>query len=283
MKRELLFDLLAGVAATLLVSGWSLAVGAAEASAATPLGAVITSRPLAVAGESAKKAALEDGSVNVLVFFHPEKEYSRLGLAQLVPCVAKTAGKPVRWATVASSTLPAEASLAAVRNAGLTLPVLLDEGDAYYAELGLSQLPAVVIFDKGRKLAVLQTFTKLNFCDHVYTQVRRTLGEISEAEAKADLDPTPIPIKGEASAAMRHVKKAQLLLRNGDAEKALVSAREAVALDDKLAAAHATLGSCLAAAGDCEAAKVAFEKALAIDPADARALEGKKGCEAAKK
>ena len=283
MKRELLLDILAAATATFLVSGWSAAAGAAEASAATPIGTVIASRPLAVAGEAAKKPALEEGAVNVLVFFSPEKEYSRLGLAELSACVGKTAGKPVRWVTVASATLPAEASRAAVRSAGLSLPVLLDEGDAYYAELGLSQLPAVVIFDKGRKLAALQTFTKLNFCEHVFTQVRRTLGEISEAEAKADLDPTPIPIKGEASAAMRHVKKAQLLLRNGDAEKALVAAREGVALDDKLAAAHAAVGACLAAAGDCAAASDAFEKALALDPADPRALEGKKACEAAKK
>ncbi|MBI5444651.1 MAG: hypothetical protein HY900_25980 [Deltaproteobacteria bacterium] len=281
MKRDFVLDLFAAVTATLLVSAWS--VGAVEASAATPIGTVIAGRPLAVAGESTKKPAIEDGSVNVLVFFHPEKEYSRLGLADLVPCVARTAGKPVRWATVVSASLPAEASLAAVRAAGLSLPVLLDEGDAYYAELGLSQLPAVVIFDKGRKLAVLQTFTKLNFCDHVFTQVRRTLGEISEAEARADLDPTPIPIRGEASAAMRHVKKAQLLLRNGDTEKALVAAREGVAMDDKLAAAHGTVGSCLAAAGNCAAAKEAFDKALALDPADARALGGKKACEALEK
>lgn len=285
MRGDSSRDLLAAVAATaaaILLSG-ALAANAADASAATPIGATIASRDLAVAGESGKKPAIDGSQVNVLVFFRADKEYSRLGLKELAPCVARTAGKPVRWVTVTSPGQPADASAAAVREAGLAVPVLVDEGDAYYVELGVSQLPAVAVFEKGRKLASFQTFTKLNFCEHVFTLVRQALGEITEAEAKAEFDPTPIPIKGEASVAMRHVKKAQLLLRGGDAAKAAAAAREAVAADEKLAAAHSVLGASLAAAGDCAAATASFEKALALDPADARALQGKTDCAGGKK
>ncbi len=285
MNRDFLRDLLAAATATaaaLLLAGSSLAAGTADASAATPLGATIASRDLAVAGESGKKPAIDGAQVNVLVYFRPDKEFSRLGLRELAGCVARTAGKPVRWVTVASAGQPADASLAAVREAGLSVPVLLDEGDAYFVELGISQLPAVAIFEKERKLAAYQTFTKLNFCEHVHTLVRKALGEISEAELKADLDPTPIPVKGEASVAARFVKKSQLLLRGGDKEKALAAAREAVAADEKLAAGHSMVGTCLADGGDCAGAAAAFEKALALDPGDARALEGMKDCEAGK-
>ncbi|MHB8798359.1 MAG: hypothetical protein ACYDBY_07845 [Thermoanaerobaculia bacterium] len=284
MKRELLHDLLAGAAAfaaAFLLAGSALDAFAADSSAATPIGALLASRDLASAGETAKRPAIDGSQVNVLVYFRPDKDYSRQALAQLAPCVVRTAGKPVRWVGMVSASQSLVASLAAVKEAGLSMPVLLDEGDAYYVELGLAQLPAAAIFEKGRKLAAFQAFTKLNFCDHVSTQVRRALGELSGAEAKADLDPTPIPIKGDASVASRFVRKAQLLLRGGAKEKAVAAAREAVAADDSLAAAHAILGSCLAATGDCAGAAAAFDKALALDPADARALEGKKECAAA--
>lgn len=261
VTRDLLHDLFAG-------------------AAATPIGAVVASRDLPVAGQAARLPAIDAGQVNVLVFFRPDKDYSRQGLTELAACVGRTAGKPVRWITVVSPSHSPDASLAAVKEAGLSLPVLLDESDAYYVELGIAQLPAVAIFEKGRKLASFQTFTKLNFCDHVNAQVRRALGELTDAEAKADLDPTPIPIKGEASVASRFVSKSRLLLRGGDTEKALAAAREAVAADEKLAAAHAMLGTCLAARGDCAAATTAFDKALSLDPADGRALEGKKECAA---
>jgi len=285
VERALSRDLRAAVAATaaaILLSG-ALAANAADASAATPVGTTIASRDLAVAGESGKKPAIDGSQVNVLVFFRADKEYSRLGLKELVPCVARTAGKPVRWVTVTSPSQPADASAAAVREAGLAVPVLVDEGDAYYVELGISQLPAVAVFEKGRKLTSFQTFTKLNFCEHVFTLVRQALGELTEAEAKAEFDPTPIPIRGEASVAMRHVKKAQLLLRGGDAAKAAAAAREAVAADEKLAAAHSVLGASLAASGDCGAAVASFEGALALDPADARALQGKANCAGGRK
>lgn len=270
----------APIAAAILLTSGSFAAFAVEASATTPVGAVIASRDLAIAGEPTRLPAIDGSLVNVLVFFRADKEFSRLGLAELAPCVTRTVGRPVRWVTVTSATQPAEASAAAVREAGLSLPVLVDEGDAYYVELGLSQLPAVAIFGKGRRLAAFQTFTKLNFCERVLTLVRQVLGEVTEEEAKAELDPSPVAIKGGTSIAMRHVKKAQLLLAGGDAAKAAVAAREAIAADGRLAAAHAVLGACLAAAGDCSGATAAFERALALDPGDTRALEGREACRA---
>jgi tetratricopeptide (TPR) repeat protein len=244
----------------------------------TPLGSTILSRDLVAAGESTRVAAIDGRQVNVLVFFRPDKEFSLLGLRELSPCVALAAGKPIRWVTVTSARQPVDASLSAVREAGLAVPVLVDEGDAYSAELGISQLPAVAVFEKGARLAAFQTFTKLNFCERVLTHVRRALGEISEEEARAELDPAPIPIKGGTSVAKRHVRKAWLLLRGGDAARALGAAREAVAADGNLAAAHSTLGACLAEAGNCTDALAAFEKALDLDPGDVRALEGKAAC-----
>lgn len=267
-------------AAALALACWPLAARAVQASAATPLGATIASRDLEAVGEPARIAAIDGTRVNVLVFFRPDKEFSLLGLRELAPCVAWSSGKAVRWATVTSARQPAEASLTAVREAGLAVPVLVDAADAYSVELGISQLPAVAVLEKGGRLAALQTFTKLNFCERVLTHVQRALGEIPAAQAGAVHDPGPIPIKGETSVARRYAKKAALLQRGGDTAGALDAAREAVAADGGLAAAHARLGTCLAESGDCADALAAFEKALQLDPGDVEALEGKAACRA---
>ncbi len=272
--RELKRDL------TLLlpVAAFFLAGGLAAGSTHTVLGTTVSNPEMPVAGASGKQKPQADGSVTVLVFFRPDQEYSKSTLKELVPCEKQTAGKPVRWVGVVSSRQPADAAQALVKETGLSMPVLVDVDDALYVEVGVAQLPAVAITDKARKLAAYQPFTKLNFCDLVGARVRRALGEIGDAELAAVVDPTSQPIKGEASVAHRHVKMAELLLKNGEAARAVDSAREAVKAGPGIAAAHSVLGAALAASGDCKGAVPEFDEALKVDPKDARALDGKKGC-----
>jgi tetratricopeptide (TPR) repeat protein len=248
-----------------------------EASAHTPMGAVISNPELAVVG-GGKRAVQGTDGVNVLVFFRPDKDYNLSTLKGLAACEKRTAGKPVRWTGVVGERFPAEQVRAAQAETGIAMPVVVDAGDALYVELGLAQLPVVAITDKTRKLVQFQPFTKLNFCELVDGRIRLALGEITDADFEKLLNPASTRVGGDASVAGRHLKMAEVLLKSGSGEKALEQAKIAVEKAPDLAAAHSVLGTALQATGDCKGALVAFDQALKLDPADARAAEGKKGC-----
>jgi tetratricopeptide (TPR) repeat protein len=248
-----------------------------QASTRTPMGAVLSNPELAsLAGGKARPQQNVD--INVLVFFRPDTDYSKETLKGLSACEKRTAGKPVRWAAIVADRYPADQVKAAVTEAGILMPVLIDAGEALSNEVAVAQLPAVAFTDKGKKLVAFQPFTKLNFCELVEGRIRLLLKEITEAEFSALADPASTKIGGEASVAGRHVKMAEMFLKSGNNDKALESARLAVQHGAALAAAHSVLGESLRAAGNCKEAVAAFDKALALDPKDARASAGKNAC-----
>ena len=262
----------------LLLSLAAVAESGSEASASTPMGAVITNPELAaVAG--GKRTPQGSEAANVLVFFRPDKEASVASLKGLAACEKRTAGKSVRWTGIVPDKTSLDQAKAAVAEAGIAMPVLVDAGDALYVELGIAQHPAVAITDKDHKLLQFQPYTKLNFCELVDGRVRLVLKEISATDFEKIQNPASTKVGGEASVAGRYVKMAEAFLKSGSPDKAVEQARTAVEKGSDLAAAHAILGSALAANGDCKGARASFESALKLDKADARALEGLKACE----
>ena len=249
-----------------------------EPSTNTPMGAVVSNPELAAAA-GGKRTPQGAEAANVLVFFRPDKESSVQTLKGLAPCEKRTAGKSVRWTGIVSDKYPLDQVKAAQAETGVQMPILVDAGDALYVELGIAQLPAVAITDRAHKLVQFQPFTKLNFCELVDGRVRLVIKEITEADFEKIQNPASTRIGGDASVAGRHVKMAEAYLKAAAPDKAVDQARIGVEKAPELAAAHAMLGSALAASGDCKGARAAFDQALKLDPADARALEGKKGCE----
>ena len=262
----------------LLLTMSALGEEGSEASTNTPMGMVISNPELAVVG-GGKRTPQGPEAANVFVFFRPDKDASVATLKGLAPCEKRTAGKSVRWTGIVSDKYSAEQVKAAQAETGVAMPILVDAGDALYVELGIAQLPAVAITDKDHRLVQFQPFTKLNFCELVDGRVRLVIKEITEADFEKIQNPASTKIGGEASVAGRHVKMAEAYLKAGSPDKAVEQAKIGIEKAPELAAAHAMLGSALAAAGDCKAARAAFDQALKLDPADARAVEGKKGCE----
>lgn len=268
----------------LLVLGAAVAIAAfgeerGQASSRTPLGQVI-GNPELPALSGGKRAPEGGEAVSVLFFFRPDGDYNKATLLEMASCEQRLAGKPVGFTAIVSSRYPPEQIKGAVAAAALAMPVLLDEGDAFAASLAVAQLPAVAITDREHRLVAYQPFAKINFCELVNARVRRALGEIGDAELQAILNPEATKMASDASVAQRHIKMAERLLRSGHADKALESAKAAVEQAPRLASAHSVLGACLLAQGKCGEALPAFEKALELDVADARALEGKKACQA---
>ncbi len=115
----------------------------------------------------------------VLVFFRTGQERSAGALKDLARCERELAGKPVRWVALVSSVEPPAAVKAEVAEAGIAMPVLVDEQDAFYQQLEIRQHPAVVFLDAQQRVAAFEAFRQLDFCEVVKARVRVLLGEVT--------------------------------------------------------------------------------------------------------
>jgi tetratricopeptide (TPR) repeat protein len=233
--------------------------------------------------DGGKAALLSRASpANVFIFFRPEQEHSLSTLQAMADCEREFADKPVHWVAVVSSRFDPTEVRDFVRQAGIRMPVLVDEGDGLYGRLGVRLHPVVGIADAQFKLVAYEPFHKINYCDRIRGRIRLALHEIDAAELdRIDNPPKalfPNEIKGAVT--KRHVKMGEALLRTKQYAKAADEARQVLAKEPDYAPAHVLLGRALAAQGRCADARASYERALALDPKDAAALEGKERCRA---
>jgi tetratricopeptide (TPR) repeat protein len=214
---------------------------------------------------------------NVFVFFRPEHDRSLDTLKDLARCEKDFSGKPVRFVGVVSDAWPLDEVNAFVREAGVSMPVLVDEGDLLYGRLGIRLHPVIGIVDGQRKLVAFEPFRQINYCDRVRVRIRWALGEATEADvAKVD-QPERTVTHSEAGVARRHLNFARELHRIRQDEKALEEAKRSLAFVPS-AEGYALQGEILASLRRCPDALRAFEAALALEPANAAARDGKRGC-----
>jgi tetratricopeptide (TPR) repeat protein len=214
---------------------------------------------------------------NVLVFFRPEHEHSLDTLKALARCEKEFGTKPVHWVALVSDTSSPDAVRAAVRESGIQMPVLWDAGDALYGKLEVRLHPFIFVLDGKGKVTAREPFLEINYCDVVRARIRRTLGEIGDAEVARALDPPASTTRTEEGVARRHLNLARQLVRIEQLDTALEEVKKSLALVPT-AGAYALEGKILAAQGKCAAAVPVFEAALKMDPKDPVALEGKQGC-----
>jgi hypothetical protein len=248
------------IAAALVALGGALAPPAAVAFRDFAIGTVVPSRPMRTS-DGRRVPLVVDGKVSVFVFVRADHEHSRSALAQLGELERELGTKPVRMVAVVSDTDAPEAVRRLVAEAGARMPVLVDEGDALYGELGVALHPSVGIADRERRLVGYQPFRKVNFLDAMRGQVRLALGEIDQAALARILDPGAAPPPSGAGRARARLKLARALLAGGSVDAAIESARAAVALDPALSDAHLALAEALARRGACEEAAREGEEA----------------------
>jgi tetratricopeptide (TPR) repeat protein len=214
---------------------------------------------------------------NVFVFFRLQQEHSLDTMKDLARCEKEFAGKAVRFVGVVSGTWPAEEVKAFVRETGVSMPVLVDEGDALYGKLGIRLHPVIGIVDGQRKLTAFEPFRQINYCDRVKVRIRLALGEATEADvAKVD-QPDQTVTHTDAGVARRHLNFARQLLRLRQHEKALDEVKKSLAFAPS-ADGYALQGEVLTALRRCPDALRAYDAALKLDPANAAARDGKKSC-----
>jgi tetratricopeptide (TPR) repeat protein len=220
---------------------------------------------------------LSSSVVDVVIYFRPGQEFSRMTLKGLGAVEHELAGRSIHWVGVVSDRSPKDDVLAEMKETGLDMPVLVDVGDKLYGTLGVAQLPVTVVCDQEHKLIAYQSFTKVNYSDVIRARLRFFLKEISQAQLDAVLNPPAATTDSDEAAASRRLKLANMLFEAKSYDKALENIDAGLARIPS-ASAYALRGAILAAQGKCAEAKEAYTQALKLDPQNVRASEGLKGC-----
>ncbi len=233
----------------------------------TQLGTPISNRTMPTV-DGRKEQLFGSAKANVFVFFRTGQDHSVQALRQLADLERELAGRSVRWVALVSSSEPLDAVRAVARETGIRMPVLVDEGDAFYGELGVYLHPSIGIVDRQYRLAGYQPFREINMRDLVRARVQLALGEITEAQLAQVIDPPSTPIASGGRAHAR-VKLARLLLSAGKVDEAIASLRAGLAIDSNLADAHEALAEALARKGSCDEAESEQKAAIRLAPGKA--------------
>lgn len=249
------------------------------ASARAENGTVVQQVELQTLAGGREKLLSPRAKANVFVFFRPNQERSVDALKQMAACQKELAGKPIWWVAVVSSEEPAEDVKATVAQAGLAMPVLLDKGDALYAQLGVTMHPMVAIVDAKFRIVTMEPYRQIEYCEIIKTHIRVLLGEATQAQLAATLEPgrSELPGADLMKKAMRDVNMARKLLEIEEYGEAVKFAQKALMVAP-VADGFTVLGRAYAKQGKCADAQRAFDQALKMNPGDKLAMAGKSGC-----
>ncbi len=196
-------------------------------------------------------------AVNVILFWRPDQAHSLDTLKQMAQCEKIFGGKPIHMVAVVSGAYPRAAVKAAVDDAALHVPVLIDAGDELYGKLEIIQHPLVVVADAKGKVALSQPYLRLRLCEIVHAHVRYLLKEIDAVQLEAAIHPprASFPDDNKANIARRFVKMGKLEAEGGSCDKALESFRKALEITPGDPEALAGVAACDPSAAKPIAAK----------------------------
>lgn len=204
---------------------------------------------------------------NVFVFFRTGQERSLDALKQMAACEKELAGKAIYWAAVVSSSEPAADVQAVVAQAGIKMPVLIDDGDVLYDRLGVRLHPMVGIADGKFILAAMEPYRQIEYCDVIKTRIKVLLGEASLADLDKVVNPekSPLPGADPMKKAQRDVNMARRLYEIGQYSDAVKFANKALEVAP-VAHAYTVMGQAYVKLGKCADANKAFDQAVKLDP-----------------
>lgn len=231
----------------------------ALAFANVPVGAPIenVSLPALAGGE---QTLLSETNVSVFIFVNPELAHSNQALAEISQFAQTLTNAPVHWCAVVSDRVPRATVAAEVQALGLTMPVLIDQGDALFGRLGVIMRPSVGITDPHRTLVAYEHFTEVNYANVIAAQVRHALGEISDDDLAQVLHPPASNLDEADSVAHRYFRLAEKQFAATNYDQALVNLQKS--LDQKpTAAAWVLRGEIFTVQGKTNEAAAAFESA----------------------
>ncbi len=249
------------------------------ASARAEAGTLVQNVSLKTLSGGSEKLLSVRAKANVIVFFRTGQERSLDALKQMAVCEKDLAGKSINWVAIVSSVEPAEDVKAMVTESGIRMPVLLDQDDAVYDALGVRMHPMVAIVDAKCRVVTIEPYRQVDYCDIIKTNIRVLLGEATQAQLAASMDPkaTELPGADPAKKAMRDVNMARRLIDIGENVEAVKFAQRAL-LVAPVSDGFSVLGEAYSRQGKCAEAQQAFDQALKMNPGDKLAMAGKGNC-----
>ncbi len=246
-------------------------------------GTVVANVELKAAAGGRQRLLLPRMKATALVFVRVKQERSLDALKAMATCEQALAGQAVRFVAVVSGETPPAEAAALASEAGVKMPVLLDEGDALYERLGVRNHPVVFLLDARGAVASFEQYRQIDYCEVVKARLRFLLGEIDQAALDRVLAPPAGTMPGDDArdVSTRDVNLGRRLLELKKYDLATRSANKALEKAPS-AGAFALLGDVAAARGDCPKALQLYEQALKLDPAEKHALAGRQACAAAR-
>jgi len=210
---------------------------------------------------------------NVFVFFRTGQDRSADALRQMALCEKQLAGKSVYWAAIVSGSEATVEVQALVQQAGIRMPVLIDEGDVLYDRLGIRLHPMVGITDGKFKLTAMEPYRQIDYCEIIQTRIKMLLGEADQAALDKVINPekSPLPGADPMRKAMRDVNMARRLYEIGQYAEAVKFAQKALGVAP-VPHAFTVMGEAYVKLGKCADANNAFEQATKLDPAESAAI-----------
>jgi tetratricopeptide (TPR) repeat protein len=255
------------------------AVSPAGAGARAAPGTMVDNVELRTLAGGKEKLLSNKARANIFVFFRPNQDRSLDALKQMAACEKEFAGKPVHWVAIVSSSESPEDVKPFVAQAGIQMPVLVDEGDVLYNKLDIRLHPMVGVTDAKGKLFAIEQYRQIEYCDLIKGRIKVALGEMTDAELAKIENPDKSIMPGDdpVKKAMRDVNMARRLFEIGQYEKAIERAKKALEIAP-VAKGFSLQAEAYAKLGKCAEARQLAEQALKLDPSDGWANEAKSVC-----
>ena len=146
-----------------------------------------------------------------------------------------------------------------------------------YSSLGILVLPTTLVVGPDGKLAFIEDLYSRNFYIQTKAYVRFLLGEITQAQLQAELNPgMSVKVSQARIKAERYVNMGRVLLDIKEKEKAREALEKAVEADPTFAEPHLLLAELCLAAKEVSTAGTELGQALKLNPCprDGKLLQG---------
>jgi tetratricopeptide (TPR) repeat protein len=215
----------------------------------------------------------QKGKIIVLAFWKQDDDKSSKMLTDLSRISQEFQDKGVTFLAVNGDKASEKQIREMARAKKLTCLFASDPDLAAYSTLGILVLPTTLIVGPEGKLEFVEDLYSRNFYSQTTAYVRFLLGEISQDQLQAELDPgksaevSPARIKAE-----RYVNMALVLLDLKEKAKARQALKKAVEIDPSFAEPHLLLAGLCLEDKEVSEAGTELEQAIELDP---RPKEGK--------
>jgi peroxiredoxin len=207
------------------------------------------------------------GKITVLVFWKQNDGKSCNMLTDLSRISQEFQGKDVTFLAINGDKASDRQIRELVLSKKLTCLFASDSDLTTYSRLGIVVLPTTLIIGPDAKLAFIQDLYSRNFFTQTIAYVRFLLGEITQSQLDAELDPgTSVKVSPARIKAERYVNLSRVLLDIKEKEKAREALEKAVEADPTFPEPHLLLAGLCLEDKEVRKAGTELEQALKLNP-----------------